>query len=810
MASQSRSCSNLVSDGAGNLIAFDCELCDFSTSLPPSFPMHKPKITRIMLAILCALPPAASAEQGLKLKPQSSLILIPPALREDIPLFLEAGRLQGHSERETEAEGDVRLRKRNQALYADWMRYDKSTDEVAAQGNVRLERGADVVEGARLRYNLESDRGFMENPTYMLHKSRDVSTRQNLATGAVGQRRVFQRTDARGTAERILFEGPNQYRAKRAEYTSCGPGNDDWYLRAGDLQIDTDRGVGVARDASIVFMGMPILYSPYLSFPLHQERKSGFLAPHYGSTGRGGAELTIPYYWNIAPNRDATISPRVMSRRGVLLNGQFRYLDPTYAGEARVEYLPDDNARGGTQRHAYFLRHNQTLPNGWYGTLNLQKVSDDTYFTDLSTQIAVTSQVLLPREGTIGRNGTWGNSGTYTMSAMVQRWQTLQADPLVPVTAPYDRLPQLTLTAAHQDILRSDFDFIGQYVGFDHPTQVTGRRSMVYPSLSLPLQTAFASVTPKLGLNVSHYAINPNAAGFTDQNRTLPIFSTDGSMVFERPLSIGGASHLQTLEPRLYYVYIPYRNQNGIPVFDSGQQDINFATIYSENQFAGWDRINDANQITLGVTSRFVNTETGAERLRAGVAQRFYFDTQRVSLPGVPLRTGTSSDLLAAISGAVAPHWTAEAGWQYSTNFSQTQKFNIGARYQPQPGRVLNVSYRETLNLLRQTDVSTQWPVGKGWTGLARWNYSLRERRSLEGLLGAEYNGDCWVLRVVAHRFATATQQASTTFFVQLELNGVSRIGSNPLDTLKRNIGGYSVLDPRIQRPDETKSPYIY
>ena len=254
----------------------------------------------------------------------------------------------------------------------------------------------------------------------------------------------------------------------------------------------------------------------------------------------------------------------------------------------------------------------------------------------------------------------------------------------------------------------------------------------------------------------------------------------------------------------MYYVYIPFKDQSRIPVFDTGQQDINFSTIYSENQFAGGDRINDANQVTIGVSSRFLNSETGSERLRVGVAQRYYFSTQQVTLPGVPVRTSTSSDLLAALSGAVAPHWTAEAGWQYSTDFSKTQKFNVGTRYQPAPGKVLNLSYRETLNSIRQTDISAQWPLRDGWTALARYNYSLQEKRLLEALGGIEYNGDCWVLRVVAHRFATTTTQASTTFFVQLELNGISRIGSNPLETLRRNIGGF-IRDPRAPTPQELR-----
>jgi LPS-assembly protein len=497
-----------------------------------------------------------------------------------------------------------------------------------------------------------------------------------------------------------------------------------------------------------------------------------------------------------------------LTRRGVLAHGEFRYLEPTYLGEVRAEVLPHDNAKGGEQRQAYFLRHNQTLPSGWFGTLNLLGVSDDTYLTDLSTQIAVTSQVQLPSDLTLGRGGTWGGTGSYGLSALVQRWQTLQPDPLQPVTPPYNRLPQLTLTASRQEVLRSDFDFYGQYTTFDHPTFTTGNRMVAYPSMSVPLQTAYASVTPKLGVNLTRYLIEPNSAGFTDQSRTVPVFTTDSSVVFERPTTIGGVPFLQTLEPRLFYVYIPFRDQNAIPVFDSAQQDINFATIYSENQFSGWDRINDADQVTLGVTSRFIGTDTGAERLRVGVAQRFYFETQQVTLPGVAARTSTSSDLLAALSGTVAPYWRAEAGMQYTTSSSEMQKFNVGARYQPAPGRVLNLTYRETLNTLRQTDFSTQWPVGRGWTGLARWNYSLRDERTLEGLLGAEYNGDCWVLRVVAHRFATTTQQTSTTFFVQLELNGLSRIGSNPMEALRRNIGGYARLDPRSLRPDEARLPY--
>jgi LPS-assembly protein len=758
--------------------------------------MQKRGITRAFLVLICALPAAAAAQQGLQLKSQPTLILLPPTLKEDVPLFIDADRLQGRQEGDIEAEGNVRLRKRGTAAQAEWMRYEQPTEELQAEGSVRMDIGADTVEGPRLRLNLGTERGEMESPRYTLHQLRPVP----------GERQMFREADARGTAERLLFEGPNQYRAERTQYTTCGPGNEDWYVRARELTIDRDRDVGVARDASIEFLGATIFYSPYLSFSLHQERKTGFLTPHYGSSSTTGAELTIPFYINIAPNRDATIAPRIMTRRGVLVNGEFRYLEPTYRGEARAEVLPNDDARESESRWAYRFRHAQNLPGDWFGAVRWQRVSDDNYFTDLGTQISQTSLVQLPSDVSVVRLGDLAG-GTYSVDGIVQRWQTLQVDPLAPVTPPYNRLPQINLNAVRHDVLRTDFDFFGQYSAFDHPTLVSGQRALAYPSVSLPLHNTYAYFTPKAGVNFTRYVIGDNTSGFEDLDRTLPIFSVDSGLTFERPTTFRNTSYFQTLEPRLYYLYIPFRDQSRIPVFDSAEQDVNFATIYAENQFSGWDRINDVNQVTVGVSSRLIGADDGAQRLRVGVAQRYYFEPQRVTLPGVPPRSADTSDLLAALSGTIAPYWTADAGIQYTTDISQLQKFNIGTRYRPQPGKVLNLSYRETRDVLQQTDISAQWPLGRGWTALGRWNYSLQDRRTLEGLLGAEYNGDCWVLRLVGHRFVTTTQESSMSYFLQLELNGVSRIGSNPMNELRRNIGGYFRTDPRGFAPEDAGPP---
>ena len=739
---------------------------------------------------------------GVHLKLQPFLIRIPPDNRDQVPLFVDADSIQGHQDREIEATGAVRLRQRGKAVSADWLRYDKPEDEITAQGNVRLEQRGDVLEGAKLKFSLDSERGAMETPKYQV--------RVNATTG-------------HGDADRLVFEGPSKYRLLGGNYTSCDLGSEDWYLRAKDFEIDKERQIGTARGASVVLLGMPLIYTPYLSFSLDRQRKSGFLSPTFGTTGNSGSEFSLPYYWNIAPNRDATITPRVMAKRGVELQNEFRYLDPRYRGEFHYEILPHDRVKNGENRSAVSLVHTQSFSAGWNGSLNVQKVSDGTYFTDLSTQIAATSQVLLPRTAALAKGGTWWNDGSWGFSTVLYRWQTLQSDPLNPITPPYNS-SQVNFAATKLNAGFTDFSFNANFVDFSHPTLTNGKRVVAYPSLSVPLQTSFAYVTPKIGVHFTHYDLDQSVATTVSSlNRTAPIFSTESGLIFERNMTLYGQRMQQTLEPKLYYVYIPTRDQSQIPIFDTGLQDINLATLYSENQFSGNDRINDANQLTMGVTSRLLQQDNGIERLRVGLAQRYYLKTQDVTLPGVAPRGSNSSDLLAALSGTIAPHWIADVGWQYTTDLSQTQRVSAGTRYQPAPGKLLNFAYRyangaiaasalpqitstalNPSNTLRQVDISGQWPLTGRLSAVARWNYSTADSRLLEGLAGVEYDGGCWAFRVVAHSFATTATTSVSSVFAQLELNGVSKIGSNPLELLRRNVGGYhSRPSAQSARPDD-------
>jgi LPS-assembly protein len=603
-------------------------------------------------------------------------------------------------------------------------------------------------------------------------------------------------TEARGEAERFDFEGENKIRITSGTYTTCKPGNDAWHAKIEDLQLDYDREVAEGRDGAIYFQGVPILYSPWLSFSLNNQRKSGFLAPTIGSSSKSGLELTLPYYWNIAPNMDATIAPRVFTKRGLQLNSELRYLAANATGQARVELLPSDQVRN-ENRYGVSLQHTQELGNGFAGAINYNKVSDDNYYTDLSSRIANTAQTQLLQQGLM----TYG-AGWWSATANLQSYQTLQPDLSNPVLEPYRLLPQLSLVARKPDWHLADASFLGQFTRFQHPTQVEGQRTVVYPQVALPFVTPAWYVTPKLGVHASHYALSRQALGTPDSfNRTLPIFSVDSGMTFERNSSWFGRDYTQTLEPRLFYLNVPYRDQSKIPLFDSALADFNFAQIFSENQFVGQDRISDANQLTAAVTSRYIEPASGRELMRAMLGQRFYFSEQQVTLPGESKRVWTKSDFLAAFSGQILPKVYADAALQYNVENSRTERYSLGARYNPEPGKTLNAAYRFNRDAIDQVDLTAQWPIYGGWHAVARYNYSLKDRQPIENITGLEYNGGCWVARLVGHRLATTSGTASTAVFFQLELNDFSRIGSNPLDLLKRNIQGYGKINQSTSDP---------
>lgn len=759
-----------------------------------------PPFARLILALCLAAAFAEAWAEPAPLQLRSSGRISGPSPKNEPapgPTYVEANSVEGHLDHEVVAEGQVSLRNLRESLEGDWLRYDKSTDEAEARGNVAYARGKDLVTGSALKLKLTSRLGEMRDVGYQLY-SED------------GQL-------ARGQAKSLYFQGVDRYALEQATYTSCPAGDQDWLLKSDDLKLDFVNSVGQARQVKLEYLDVPILYVPWMDFSLDDRRKSGFLAPTYGVSTERGLEVVAPWYWNIAPNRDATLTPRLMTKRGLQGVGQFRYLEQNFTGEADLEYLPDDKT-ANRDRYRVYLKHNQTFDAHWTGKLELERVSDDSYFTDLSSLVNQTSRVNLPQQASLAYDGGW-----WKATGQVQSFQTLQ-DPAAPIVEPYHRLPRLTLFA-HQDHLQNfdpvRFDFASEYVYFDHPVggRVQGGRLFVYPSLSLPFETTYSSITPRLGWHLTRYALDDatrnspdsvytqaqvNAVGgYKDATRSLPVFSLDSNLLMERDWSFQDRDYIQTLEPRAFYVFIPRRNQDRIPVFDSSLSDLSMDQLFSENQFASVDRINDANQLTLALTSRFLDKESGVERLQVTFGQRYYFADQQVSLVPTPVTVSSAntSDLIAQVSGQITNRWRVGAGVQVSTDNGGLSKANFGGAYRQEPGRVFNADYRfardaaTTKIVINQIDLSAQWPLAPKWYGLGRVNYSIKDNRLVEGLAGFEYNAGCWSLRGVLQRLATAQNTTSSAFFLQLELRGLTKLGPNPLDVLKRSITGYAKSD---------------
>jgi LPS-assembly protein len=700
-------------------------------------------------------------------------------------IFVRADRLGGTAEKFVEAEGKVELRTRRETVLADWLRYDFVTQEVTGRGDVLLRRGIDWITGPEAQWKRDTETGYFRSPRFYIGEN-----------------------GARGSAADLQFKGPDRYDVTDARYTTCVAPRDDWYVRMDELEVDKTRMIGTGHNATLYFLGAPVGYTPWLEFPLSGERKSGFLTPTLGSTGTRGFEIAVPYYFNLAPNYDATLMPRLMSKRGLQIDAQGRYLTETYTGEANVEYLNHDHSTG-TDRYLLAWKHGWNLDAvtpGLAAYWNLNKVSDDAYFSDLSDRVAVTSQSTLPREG-----GFAYTRGPLMLLARAQAFQTLQ-DPNAPVTPPYNRLPQALATM--QPVAWGGLDWAGsaEFVRFRQSALPEGDRFYAYPTATWSRQGAAWFVTAEAGAHVRHYALDRTGSASDSFGYAVPIGSIDAGLTFERDWTAFGQRMIQTLEPRAYYVYIPYRDQSRAPVFDTAQDDFTFDQLFEPNRYLGNDRIGDANQLTLALTSRFLDPGTGAERLRLAVGDRLYFTDQRVTLPGETPRSGKSSDVLLLAEGRLSDSWYLSGATEYNFDAGQLERFNAALRYTPAPGKVINASYRYTrdlvdlsggTSLLKQFDLSAQWPLGANWSLLGRWNFSLADRKTLEGVAGVEYNAGCWVLRLVGQRLTTSTATTTTSVYLQIELNGLARFGTSPLDLLRRSVPGYlKTNDPSVTPRD--------
>ncbi|RMD70945.1 MAG: LPS-assembly protein LptD, partial [Gammaproteobacteria bacterium] len=655
--------------------------------------------------------------------------------------------------------GGAEIQQDGQRLLADILRYDRQEDRAEAEGEVRFQQDGLLITGRSAYFQLLKRRGRLKEARFW-----------------------FAPRHARGQAREVRVKGA-EARLKDASYTTCDGG--DWYLRARHLHLDREKEEGSARHVWLRFKGIPLLYTPYLRFPLSDARKSGFLTPEFGSSETSGLHVGLPYYFNLAPNRDATLTPHLFSKRGLMLEGEFRYLNPTYRGTLGLAYLPGDRKADRDRSHLS-LRHRGNLTPRLFTDVSIESVSDVRYFDDFGGSLESTSLTHLERRAEATYFGPF-----WSLRGMVQDFQTLD-ETVPPEERPYGRLPQF-LFRAHRPWRDLEALLEAEWVHFQRSAGVTGERLDLKPALTFPLQRPYGFLTPSLKLRLTAYHLNHVAPGQpTSPTRAVPIFSLDGGLYLERPWTFRNRRLLQVLEPRLFYLHVPFRDQSDIPIFDSAPLDLSFAQMFQDNRFSGGDRQGDADQLSAVLTARWLEKGSGRERLRAGIGQIFYFRDRRVTLPGEPEDTRGVSDLLAEVNARITSPLSLRAGWQWDPEEGRTDEGLLQLHYQPGEKRIFNAGYRFFRPDVKQTDISFFWPLSSAWSAVGRWNYSLEEGRTLEALAGFEYRSCCWTLRLVGRHYIRALGETTNDMvYAQLELKGLTRLGHRVEDILEQGILGY-------------------
>ncbi|MGB5247750.1 MAG: LPS assembly protein LptD [Woeseia sp.] len=591
---------------------------------------------------------------------------------------------------------------------------------------------------------------------------------------------------ARGAAEVLEISRAGTLSLADVSYTTCPPGSNDWLLEAGNIDIDTDSGNGTARNVKLRFQGVPILYAPFLSFPLGDARKTGMLTPEIGSAGRSGNELSVPWYWNIAPNYDATFTPRLLTDRGLQLGNEFRYLFGDNEGTAQVEYLANDDLYGDSRLLVAF-DHRSYFGNSWRQRINFRQTSDGQYFEDLGGSLSASSTTHLNRAMAFDYL-----SENWSLLARVQDYQTID-DAIIATDRPYRRLPQLRVRGTWpEQRLGLRYLFDGELTYFDRDIGTTGWRFDASPQVEWPLERPGWYVSPSVTLRHTQYGLSNTAGSVaTSPSRTLPIGSVDAGMVLERQVS--GAGLLQTIEPRIRYVHIPYREQSDLPVFDTIIPDLNLVQLFRPNRFLGADRITDTDQLSIGVTSRILNASSGKELVTATIGQALYLSQQGVRLPDQTSDVGESSDYIAEMRCLLYEHVNFDFGHQWGTGENGTTQSEARLQYRPAQDRVLNLAYRYRRGALEQGDLSWSWPLAQRWRFVGRYNYSMRDRKALEQFYGLEYESCCWGLRLVSRRhISTRDGTRDSSIGLQLVLKGMTSVGTAADKLLERGILGYS------------------
>ncbi|MBT8143125.1 MAG: LPS assembly protein LptD [Gammaproteobacteria bacterium] len=712
-----------------------------------------------MLAVTLLLAPTLSSGAGESAGLQLQLT------REIQPTRIEVNTDRAVLSRDDESvfTGDVEVRYGERRIMADEVRYNPETGRLDASGNVSYADPRIELSGSRGEFATDDATGNFFTAEFRLPAQ-----------------------DGRGRAGRIWTRDDNVVEMRDVNYTTCPVGDDDWVLVAPEVTLDRERGIGVGRNVQLRFMDVPILYAPWLSFPVSEKRKTGMLVPDIGRSDRSGTDFGVPIYWNMAPNYDAVITPRLLSKRGVQINTDFRYLWPRTRGELAIRYLPNDKTKDET-RSRVELDHATVFDNGWRFDGHLQHVSDDEYFEDLGRSLGAASPTYLERRADLRYRGR-----NWRMLARAQGFQTL-AQNITEENRPYERVPQLLGSGSWRTWGNTNLSLRGELVNFQRRSGVTGLRLDLRPGLSWPITGPGYSIIPAVELRHTHYELDDIDENTDDSpSLTAPEISLESTAVFERPIGANGQL-TQTLEPRVQFTHIPFRDQSGLPVFDSGEPDFNFVQLFRENRFTGGDRLGDTDKLSIGLTSRLIDFADGQELLTATLGQAIFLSERGVALPDGNRPTADASSLIGEVGMQFSRRWNADIGYQWDPERESASKTEVRVQFRPQQDRVLNLAYRFRRDELEQSDLSFAWPLAERWNVVGRWNYSIQDETTLERFAGVEYETCCWVARVVSRNFVNNLNgERDTALFTQLHFKGLASVGGRADLFLENGILGYS------------------
>ena len=679
--------------------------------------------------------------------------------------------------------GNAEITRNTQQVRADQIQYDEPADTADLEGDVNFWDEQIYMQSTDAFLEFEPGIGNFNNANYVLIESR-----------------------GRGTADNIVSDGETLTEMENVRYTTCDPDDEFWHFTASKVNLNHEKNRGDARNVVLRIKDFPVFYSPYLSFPLSKERKSGFLAPVFGNTNRHGLQLETPYYWNIAPQMDATFAPRLYTQSGVMGVGEYRYMFEQGIGQLNVEYLASDSLRDDNNRNFLSFRHDQTFLERGRLDINYNRVSDQFYFEDFGGQINTTSTRFLEQRADVSYNGSNFNHN-WNFRTRVQNFQTV--DRSIDVSSrPYRRLPEISFdihSRRRNNSINYGIETETTYFSRDEETgfvntvanngNVNGARLHMEPYVSYSMRTLATYLEPRLSVDYVQYDLENSTQFSSSPSRVLPKFSMEGGAFFEKETNLFERKLIQTLEPKFYYLYVPEEDQTDLPVFDTGLYTTNFNTLFLDNRFSGPDRQGDANQITLAVSSYFIDQETGRDLGNLSIGQVYFFRDRDVTLPGGNIRDEASSAIVAEANARMIQDWEFGGNLLWDPNVSNsTSVIGLRAIYNPEPGKVVNMGYRVRRDTtdIEQSDVSFRWPIGNNWSAVGRWNIAIPEGRSLETFAGVEYQSCCWGIRAIARRFLTDIDgDFQTGIFLQFELKGLAGVGAEAVNFLQQQIPGY-------------------